>query len=177
MPQYSTKIPANVGTLSPSSPGNVGFTSPFYLYTYTEFGTPSARTSLPIGAAPCLCTCVGVSSHLGTAATTITYSPKKIANATSATAVALTSTDAILAVATGPAMTQTIIWNGTAVVTNHTQNGATTATGITDAILSAVSGARQFNQGDLVCFTDSGTFTNGVNLAANIWLREDNGVY
>lgn len=175
MPNIATKIPANVGQASANAAGNQGFTHPYYQFQYVEFGTPAARTSLPLGAAPCPCTCIGVSSHLGTAATTITYSPKKIANTTSATAVALTSTDAIIAVTTGPAATQTISWADQAAVTIHSQNGATTATGITDAVLSAVSGARTFNQGDLVCFTDSGTFTGGVNLAEVIWLREDNG--
>lgn len=180
MPQYQTKIPANVGTASPSAGGNQGFTGKYYPFTYFVTGTPAAITAAPIGVAPCKCTYVGVSVYNGAgtpSTSTVTYSPLKIPFDTGV-GVALNTTDTLMGatIVAYPAVCSSVNFDGAGLVTTRGSNATTTTTGITAPVLKTDSSI-QFRQGDIVALTTVGTFTGLTTTAVTIWLREDNGAY
>lgn len=187
MAQFSTKIPANVGTGSPSAGGNQGFTQKYYPFTWTttlsaasSSGTPVALTAQPLGVAPCKCTYVGYSVYngAGTAGTaTVTYSPLKIPFDTG-TGVALNSTDTLMGttIVAYPAVCTSVNFDSQGQTTTRGSNATTTTTGITAPVFKTDSSI-QFRQGDIVALTTAGTFTGLTTSSVTIWLREDNGAY
>ena len=180
MAQYPTKVLANVGQASPSSPGNQGYTGKYYIYNYWVTGTPAAVTTVPIGAAPCKCHYVGMSAALfaGQAGTTtITCDAIKIPYDTGTPATVNTTAAAFgTTVVAFPANTQSINFDGAGVVKTHGANGSSAGTGATDAVALTTS-TINFRQGDLVAVTTSGTFTGATGLMVQIVLQEDNGAY
>lgn len=174
MAQYPTRVPANVGSTSPTgSSGNVGYTSPLFHFSYYVTGLPAAVTAVPLGTSPVTGTVVGVSFSLNTppSSSAITATPVKLPYDAAGTPVNLVSTaPAIASTATGPAITSTFNVN----FQSNTLHSA--ATGVTDAIL-ATGSAVQVRQGDVIGITTSGTFTASAGLCVDVWVREDNGTY
>ncbi len=179
MAQYPTKVLANTYPGAPSSDGYSGVSGKYYKYDYFVTGTAAAVTAVPLGVAPAKCHYVGCSTYMGSGTggtLAVTVSPLLIPYDANGTTVALNSTNPVFGtpVATFPASTTTINFDGAGSVTTHGQNGTSTGTGITDAVLKTGSTV-QFRQGDFVGLTTSGTFTGSGGFLVEVWLQEDQG--